>query len=161
MSTPTTIHLTTFIAAPPQRVFDLSRSVAVVKKVFSRYESEAIAGTSSGLLKKDETVTWTAKLLGKKRFLKLSISSMELPDRFTDEMVSGDFKAMKHEHFFKPVKNGTLMIEFFSFEPPFGAVGRLASALFLREYLRTLLELRNSSIKQYAESDSWKILLAI
>lgn len=153
------IHLTTFIAAPAERVFDLSRSIDVHKKSLAHTNEQAVAGTTSGLIKQDETVTWKAKHLGKMRVLKVKISSMKIPESFTDEMVSGDFKDMKHEHHFKPIQNGTLMIDLFTFESPYGAAGKLVNYVFLKRYLRKLLERRNQAIKEFAETDKWKFLL--
>jgi ligand-binding SRPBCC domain-containing protein len=159
MKTMPTIHLTTFIAAPVERVFDLSRSIDVHKKTLAHTNEQAVAGTTSGLIGQDETVTWKAKHLGKIRVMKVKISSMMAPQSFTDEMVNGDFKQMKHEHHFKPIENGTLMIDLFSFESPYGAAGKIANYIFLQRYLRKLLERRNLAIKEYAESDKWKFLL--
>jgi ligand-binding SRPBCC domain-containing protein len=153
------IHLTTFIAAPVERVFDLSRSIDVHKKTFAHTNEQAVAGTVTGLINQDETVTWKAKHLGKMRFMKVKISNMLTGQSFTDEMVSGDFKQMKHEHHFKPIKNGTLMIDLFSFESPYGKLGKLVNYIYLQRYLRKLLEHRNRAIKEFAEGDKWKFLL--
>jgi len=65
-----TIHVTTFIAAPPDRVFDLSRNIDLHKQSMSKHGEEAVAGTRFGLIEKDETVTWKAKHFFKKRLLK-------------------------------------------------------------------------------------------
>ncbi|MEP7277203.1 MAG: SRPBCC family protein [Bacteroidota bacterium] len=154
-----TIHLTTFIAAPVERVFDLSRSIDVHKKSMAHTNGQAVAGTTSGLILENETVTWKAKHLGKIRVMKIKISSMLAPQSFTNEMVNGDFKQMKHEHHFKPIQNGTLMIDLFSFESPYGAAGKIFNYIFLQRYLRKLLEHRNQAIKDFAESDKWKFLL--
>jgi ligand-binding SRPBCC domain-containing protein len=154
-----TIHLTTFIAAPAERVFDLSRSIDLHKKSLAHTNEQAVAGTTTGLINKDETVTWKAKHLGKTRVLKVKIADMQAPHSFTDEMVSGDFKHMKHEHHFKATANGTLLIDLFYFESPYGNIGKIANAVFLTRYLRKLLEKRNHTIKEYAETDKWKFLL--
>ena len=55
---------------------------------------------------------------------------MHAPQSFTDEMVNGDFKQMKHEHHFKPIQNGTLMIDLFSFESPYGKAGQTGKLCF-------------------------------
>jgi len=129
------------------------------KKSMSAYREQAVAGTTIGLINLNETVTWKAKHLGKVRVMKVKISSMMAPQSFTDELVNGDFKEMKHEHHFKPIKNGTLMIDLFSFESPYGSLGKMANYIFLKRYLRKLLERRNRAIKEYAETDKWKFLL--
>jgi ligand-binding SRPBCC domain-containing protein len=154
-----TIHLTTFIAAPADRVFDLCRSIDLHRKSMAHTNEEAVAGTTNGLINIDETVTWKAKHLMKTRILKSKITAMNRPLSFTDEMVSGDFKSLKHEHHFKSIENGTLLIDLFSYEAPYGGLGRLANALFLTGYLKKMLEKRNQTIKEYAESDKWKFVL--
>ena len=154
-----TIHLTTFVAAPPERVFDLCRSIELHRKSMAHTNEEAIAGTTNGLIKLDETVTWKAKHLLKTRILKSKITAMNRPLSFTDEMMDGDFKSLRHEHHFKKIDNGTLLIDLFSFESPYGGLGRLVNRMFLIRYLKKLLELRNQVIKEYAESDKWKFIL--
>ena len=154
-----TIHLTTFVAAPTQRVFDLARSIDLHRKSMAHTDEEAIAGTTSGLIGLNETVTWKARHLRRMRVLKSKITAMEPPLSFTDEMVNGDFKSLRHEHHFKTIANGTLLIDIFSYEVPYGNLGKLADRLFLARYMKTLLETRNRTIKEYAESEKWKFIL--
>jgi ligand-binding SRPBCC domain-containing protein len=154
-----TIHLTTFDAAPAQRVFDLASSIDLHRKSMAHTDEEAIAGTTSGLIGLNETVTWKAKHLRRVRILKSKIIAMDPPLSFTDEMVDGDFKSLRHEHHFKRIDNGTLLIDIFTYESPYGSLGRLADRLFLTRYMKTLLETRNKTIKEYAESEKWKFIL--
>ena len=154
-----TIHLTTFISAPADRVFDLARSIDLHRKSMSHTDEQPIAGVTTGLIDLDETVTWKAKHLMKTRILKSRISAMNRPFSFTDEMVTGDFKSLHHEHHFKKIENGTLMIDLMHFETPYGGLGRLINRLFLTGYLRRLLEMRNHQLKDYAESEKWKFIL--
>ena len=154
-----TIHLTTFVAAPAGRVFDLARSIDLHRKSMAHTGEEAIAGTTNGLIGLNETVTWKARHLRKIRILKSKITAMNPPLSFTDEMVQGDFKSLRHEHHFKQIANGTLLIDLFTFESPYGGLGKLAERLFLTRYLKNLLEARNKVIKEYAESEKWKFIL--
>ena len=87
----TTIHLTTFIAAPIERVFDLSRSIDLHKRSMIDSIEEAIAGVTSGLIELGQTVTWKAKHLLKTRYLKSKITAMDRPNSFVDEQVSDPF----------------------------------------------------------------------
>lgn len=154
-----TLHLTTFIAAPADRVFDLSRSIDLHKESMSRHKEEAIAGTRFGLIEKDESVTWKAKHLFKTRMLRSRITEMVKPDYFIDEQAEGDFRMMKHAHHFKPCDNGTIMIDIIEFEAPYGFVGSLCNRMFLTRYMRKLIEQRNRTIKEFAETDKWKKIL--
>ena len=84
---------------------------------------------------------------------------MTRPTMFTDEQSQGDFKSMKHEHHFKPCDNGTIMIDLFSYEIPYGTAGKWFNTIYLTKYMRKLLEQRNKTIKNFAETDKWKKLL--
>jgi ligand-binding SRPBCC domain-containing protein len=154
-----TIHLTTFIAAPSQVVFDLSRHIAVHKESMQNYHEEAVAGTRFGLIENEETVTWRAKHLFKKRLLRIKLTGMKKQEAFITEQLEGDFKLMKHEHYFKPCDNGTILIDLLHFESPYGVLGHWLNNLYLTKYMKRLLEQRNKSIKEFAESDKWKKLL--
>src|SRR5688572_13417172 len=153
------IHLTTFVAAPIERVFDLSRSIELHKKSMANYREKAVAGTNIGLINLNETVTWKAKNLIRTRVLQVQITAIERPFSFTDEMKKGDFKSMRLEKHFKAIENRTLIIDIFSYEASFGSFGKFFSGLYLSNYLEKLLEQRNQVIKEYAESNKWQHVL--
>ena len=75
-------------------------------------------------------------------------------------MVAGAFKSMKHDHEFIARPPGTLMVDRFEFESPFGPLGRMADRLFLFGYLRRFLVRRNRVLKALAESEDWKWYVA-
>ena len=153
------IHLTTFIAAPIERVFDLSRSISLHKISTAHTKEEAIAGVTTGLINATETVTWRAKHLFKTRIYTSIISEMQLPNFFIDEMQKGDFKSLKHEHHFKQVDNGTIMIDVLNFESPYGIIGKWFNTIYLKKYLQRFIEQRNVVIKEYSETEKWKAIL--
>ena len=154
-----TIHLTTFIAAPVARVFDLARSIDMHKQSMTKHKEEAVAGIWFGLIEKNETVTWKSKHLFKTRFFRSEITEMKKPDMFVDKQAKGDFKMMRHEHHFKPCENGTIMIDLIEFEAPYGSLGKLFSKLYLTGYVKSLIEQRNKAIKEFAESERWRKFL--
>ena len=154
------IHLTSFIAAPIERVFDLSRSINLHQLSTASTNERAIDGVMTGLINKDETVTWQAKHLFKTRQFTSRITEMKSPDFFVDEMVKGDFKSFHHEHHFKAAENGTIMIDMVNFETPYGNFGKIVNGIFLKSYLEKFLLKRNEVIKEYAETQKWEAILA-
>lgn len=150
------IKLTTFVKAPLERVFDLSRSIDLHKYSMNRFEEKPVAGRLTGLIEAGEEVTWKARHLLKERTLRVKITAMEHGVSFTDEMLAGDFRSMKHDHFFKACDNGTFMIDHFAFESPYGTLGRWFNSLYLAGYMKRMLEERNTIIRQVAESNQWK-----
>jgi ligand-binding SRPBCC domain-containing protein len=153
------IHLTTFVAAPAERVFNLSRSIDLHKISTAHTGEQAIDGVMTGLIQVNETVTWQAKHLFKTRVFTSQITAMEPYSFFCDEMTAGDFKKFRHEHHFKPADNGVVMIDIIEFESPWSFIGRLFNKLYLTNYLKTLLVKRNDIIKEYAATDKWKLIL--
>ena len=95
------IRLETYIKAPIERVFDLSRSIDLHKISTAQTKEEAIAGVTSGLIDLEEWVTWKAKHLGVTQKLTSKITAFEAPHYFADEQVKGAFKSFKHEHYFE------------------------------------------------------------
>jgi ligand-binding SRPBCC domain-containing protein len=120
---------------------------------------EAIAGKTSGLIGKDEEVTWKATHLGFTQTLSSRITRYLYPIYFQDEMINGIFKKMKHEHLFYEKDGITRMKDIFQFESPFGWAGKVAERFFLSGYLKNLLIQRNQVIKQVAENGDWKNIL--
>ncbi|KXH85030.1 SRPBCC family protein [Chryseobacterium kwangjuense] len=147
-----TIYLQTFIKKETPVVFDLARDIDLHQKSTGKTNEKAIAGRTSGLIEENETVTWRAKHLGVYQTLTTKIISMNKPYQFTDMMLKGAFKSMKHQHIFKEKNGGTLMTDIFEFESPLGIIGKLFNHFFLKDYMRKFLLDRNALIKRIAES---------
>lgn len=91
------IHLTTFIAAPEQRVFTISKGLEVPREWITKFQ-------------------------------------------------------MKHERFLKPCDNGTILIDYFDYEVPYGWFGKIWNQLYLYKHLTRQLEDRNQKIRRQAET---------
>jgi ligand-binding SRPBCC domain-containing protein len=148
-----TIYLDTIIKSDIQTVFDLARDIDLHQKSTSKTNEKAIAGRMSGLIEEGETVTWKAKHLGVVQTLTTKIISMKQPYHFTDVMLKGAFKSMKHQHIFRQEGKNTIMTDIFEFQSPFGIIGKIFNILFLKNYMRKFLLERNKLIKATAEND--------
>ncbi|WP_185205345.1 SRPBCC family protein [Chryseobacterium sp. C3] len=148
-----TIYLGTIIKADIQIVFDLSRDIDLHQKSTFKTGEKAIAGRTSGLIEEGETVTWRAKHLGFYQTLTTKIISMKKPYHFTDIMLQGAFKSIKHQHIFRQEGKNTIMTDIFEFHSPFGIIGKIFDALFLKNYMKNFLLERNKLIKFTAENN--------
>ncbi|SDQ65707.1 Ligand-binding SRPBCC domain-containing protein [Chryseobacterium soldanellicola] len=148
-----TIHLTTIIKADIHSVFDLARDIDLHQKSTAKTNEKAIAGRISGFIEEGETVTWKAKHLGIYQTLTTKIISMNRPGHFTDIMLEGTFKSLKHQHIFKQKGKNTIMTDIFDFESPFGIIGKFFNYFFLKNYLTNFLLERNKLIKTVAENN--------
>jgi ligand-binding SRPBCC domain-containing protein len=146
------IETETTISAPIEKVFDLARSIDAHKQSQSAHQEMAVAGRTSGLIENGEVVTWEAVHFGVRQRLTSKITAMTKPTYFRDSMVSGAFKRIDHDHLFEPqADGGNKMKDVFDYVAPLGPIGRLADWLFLKSYMRRLLETRNDIIKHLAE----------
>ncbi len=149
------IELTIKIAAPIELVFDLSRDIDVHQQSQTRHREQAVAGRTSGLINEGEEVTWEAVHFGVRQQLRSHITKMQRPVHFQDVMISGAFKRFEHDHFFTTLPDGrTLVTDVFDYTSPFGPLGKIADALFLKAYMHNLLTERNALIKHLAESSA-------
>ena len=146
------LEFTTEIQAPIDICFNVARSIDLHKKSFIRNKEKAIGGVTSGLIGPGEEVTWQATHFGIRQKLTSLITAFEYPYFFRDEMVSGPFKSIKHDHDFEEKDGITIMRDRFEFESPMGVLGKLFNRIVLKKYITSLITQRNLVLKAHAES---------
>lgn len=147
----TIIHLVTEIKAPIITVFNNARDIDLHQQSASKTQEKAIAGRTTGLIEKGETVTWRGKHFGVYLKHQSIITAMDFPISFVDEMVVGHFKSFKHQHFFEEKNGITFMQDILQYETPFWFFGKLFDFLFLKKHLTKFLLERNKILKETAE----------
>lgn len=147
----TTIKITTHYFAPIETVFDTNRNIDIHQQSASKTKEIAIAGITSGLINKNETVTWKGKHFGFYITHQSVISEMIFPSYFVDEQLKGQFKSFKHQHFFEQKENYVEVKDLLEYETPFGIFGQLFDKLFLKKHLTNFIIHRNAILKDLAE----------
>lgn len=145
------LHLVTFIAAAPERVFDLARDLDFHQRSLAHTGEEIVGGRTGGLIELGEEVEWRARHLGWSWRLRSRITALERPHHFTDAQVRGPFASFEHRHVFEPVEGGTRMVDEWEHRAPLGVLGVLADHVFLARHMKRLLETRNAALKLEAE----------
>jgi ligand-binding SRPBCC domain-containing protein len=155
-----TIHLTTFIAAPIERVFDLNRNLAIYRTLMQGRKEKFSSGAASNLVAHGETITFHVKHFGKTRLVTTRVTELQKHSSFVQEQVKGDLLHFRHEQYFKKVENGTIMIDMVNYDGPRDMIGKLMGKLYLKNYLEKFINKRNLVIQQYAESEKWRAVLS-
>ena len=148
----TVIDLTTDIAAPIERVFDLARDLDLHAASMAHTGERAVAGRTSGRVEVGDTVTWRARHFGLWWSLTSRITEVEAPVRFADVQERGPFGWFRHEHRFEVVNGVTRMHDHWEHRSPLGPLGRIVDRLVLGRYMSALLVIRNAALKQAAET---------
>ncbi len=154
-----TIYLKTQIHSTIQICFDLSRSIDLHQISTAASKEKAIAGRTTGLIYLGETVTWEATHFGIRQQLTSKITAFNRPHHFRDEQIKGAFKSFVHDHSFSTVGDAVVMEDVFTFQSPFGIIGKIVNKLFLTGYMTKLLKERNRVIKDYAETGKWNSVI--
>jgi ligand-binding SRPBCC domain-containing protein len=154
-----TIELETQIQSSLEICFDLARSIDLHKISTERTNETAIDGTTSGLINLNEFVTWQATHFGIRQKLTSTITAFNRPFHFRDEQLKGAFKFFTHDHYFERKGDKVLMKDVFTFQSPFGFIGKLFDKIILIKYMKKFLIERNNIIKEFAETRKWETVL--
>lgn len=76
------------------------------------------------------------------------ITHVEEGKFFVDEQRFGPYPMWHHEHHFEEVNGGVLMTDRVSYKVPFGILGHLAQALFVKKQLKEIFEYRVSALEK-------------
>ncbi|UOQ71051.1 SRPBCC family protein [Hymenobacter cellulosilyticus] len=155
------IEVETRIQASPRLCYTLALSVDLHSISAQKTQESIVGGIRSGVLQLGDVVTFRARHFGIWQTLTSKITEAEFPVYFCDEMQQGAFKSMRHEHHFVAQGSGTLMRDVFTFQSPYGLLGRAVDFLLLEKYLRAFLVERGSVIKHYAESGAWQKVIKL
>jgi ligand-binding SRPBCC domain-containing protein len=159
-----TIRLATHVDAPTERVFDLARSVDLQQETL-RLQGRPIAGLTGGLSGPGEKTVWRSSLLGKRLDITTKVTAYSRPHHFRRTLVEGPFQRLIHDYFFvfedrDDPEEGTVMREVFTYESPYGPLGRVVDSA-LRDRMEAMLVERAGRIREVAESDreEWRSYL--
>ncbi|HEX7231867.1 MAG TPA: SRPBCC family protein [Candidatus Binatia bacterium] len=142
----------TTIDAPVELCFDLARDVGVHAES-AAFSSERVVepGRIDGLLERGDLIAFEGRHFGITQRFVARITELDRPIRFVDEMVHGSFKRLRHIHQFEWIGNATLMRDIIEWQSPFGFIGRLADAVFLRRHMAWFVCTKQTALKKIAE----------
>jgi ligand-binding SRPBCC domain-containing protein len=152
---------TTHIAAPLDRVFLLSCSLAIVERELGmRPVASADTTRTEGLVVGGDRIRWEGWQLGFRNYHVSLISAYEPYEFFQDTMVEGRFEFFQHDHQFTEIAGQVLLKDTVRFSLPWGFAGRLVGKHILVPHIAGLMRRRFALIKQIAETDEWREYLA-
>ncbi|MCM3127487.1 cell division protein [Paenibacillus provencensis] len=142
------------IQAPIEHCFDAARNISLhPRTVWKHTREQAVAGVTNGFIESGQTVTFEATHFGVRQRLTSEVTAYKRPLYFTDEMQSGAFRSMTHQHYFSSIDHEyTQMKDVLIFEAPFGVLGKMAERWVLESYMKRFLEHRNEQLKRWLES---------
>ncbi|SHN07244.1 SRPBCC family protein [Mucilaginibacter sp. OK098] len=87
-------------------------------------------------------------LLGIKMNWMTEITHVKEGEYFADEQRFGPYALWHHQHHFKAIKGGVLMNDILNYAIPYGFIGQLSNALFVRKEIKEIFEYREKAIRE-------------
>jgi ligand-binding SRPBCC domain-containing protein len=99
-------------------------------------------------MKAGTLIDYTIRVLGIGVHWRTLITGYDPPYGFTDKQLRGPYTFWHHRHEFIATADGTLIRDKVTYALPFGVIGRLAHALFVKSQLRHIFDFRSSVIRE-------------
>ena len=143
------IVVETFIEAKPDVCYDLALNVeAHAESAAFSHERVVPPGKLSGTLALGDLVAFEGRHFGVRQRFVAKITQTDRPRQFTDEMVEGIFRWLRHVHEFHPTRGGTVMRDVLEWEAP---LGWFADPLFLRRHMTAFVTKKQRNLKVIIE----------
>ena len=94
-------------------------------------------------------IDYTIRVLGVRQHWTTLITDYEPPYRFVDVQLKGPYLFWHHTHRFESIDGGTMMHDTVEYVMPFGPLGRMIHALFVKRQLRSIFDYRAAEIARW------------
>jgi len=97
-------------------------------------------------LRAGDRIRYTIRLLGLPVGWTTRIASWEEGRGFSDVQEKGPYRSWRHAHGFRAVPGGVEMTDRVEYDLPWGPIGRVAHALWVRGQLRAIFDFREKAV---------------
>jgi ligand-binding SRPBCC domain-containing protein len=147
----------THIAAPVERVFLLSTSLAIVERELGMHPVASREATrTDGLVVAGDRICWKGWQLGFPNYHVSEITAFEPCRFFQDTMIAGRFRFFQHDHEFTEIGGQVLLKDTVRFSLKWGAAGKLIGKRVLVPHIRGLMQRRFHLLRRIAETEEWR-----
>lgn len=87
-------------------------------------------------------------ILGIKTNWVTEITQIRDKEYFIDEQRVGPYALWHHQHIIEPIKNGVLMTDIVSYQPPLGILGAIANSFIIRNKLKEIFDYRTKAVNE-------------
>ena len=91
---------------------------------------------------------YVAPVLGLKMHWVTEITHVEHLKYFVDEQRFGPYAFWHHKHFLKPVPGGVEMTDVLHYKVPFGFIGKLVNAFFIKNKIKEIFDFRYNKLEE-------------
>ena len=142
------------VPLPPEDVFPFFEDAYNLEDITPPFLGFRVVTARPIDMRAGALIEYRLKLHGVPVRWKTQIESFDPPHTFTDVQLSGPYKLWHHTHVFEPDgRGGTIMRDRVLYELPFGPLGEVAHALFVRRDLRRIFDFRQEVVVRRLDFD--------
>jgi ligand-binding SRPBCC domain-containing protein len=134
------------VAAPLPDVFAFFSDPRNLARITSPAMHFRIREAPNRPLRAGDRIRYTIRLLGIPIGWTTRITAWDERRSFSDTQEKGPYKSWYHTHRFREIPGGVAMTDRVEYELPFGPIGRLANALWVRSELGGIFDFREKAI---------------
>jgi ligand-binding SRPBCC domain-containing protein len=134
------------IPRPRSEVFAFFADAQNLERITPPFLGFKILASGPIPMKKGTLIDYSLRLYWVPLRWKTSIELFEPESRFVDTQLKGPYRDWRHLHEFEEVEQGTRMRDVVDYELPYGPLGTVARALFVRGALERIFGYRRQAI---------------
>jgi ligand-binding SRPBCC domain-containing protein len=142
------LHRRQVVAGSPSEVFAFFRDPFNLEAITPPWLGFKVVESTDRTVRPGTTIRYRLRLHGIPLGWESRIAEYVEGEVFADEMLSGPYRRWYHRHAFRSTTDGVEIEDVVEYELPFGLLGRLAHALFVRRQLRAIFSFRERRITQ-------------
>jgi len=137
-----------FIAKPLAQVFDFFCRAETLEVLTPSFLHFAIVSPLPIAMRAGAIIEYRLRLYGVPFRWKTLIEAWDPGRRFVDAQVEGPYRLWRHTHTFEEVPGGTLMRDQVDYALPFGLLGAVVHALFVRRSVERIFDYRRRQVRE-------------
>ena len=130
------------VNAPIEEVFDFFSKPENLSKITPAKMGFNVLTPSPIKMQRGALIEYTIRVFGFPLRWRTLITAYEPPKKFVDEQLKGPYSFWHHTHTFEEKDGGTLIRDELKYAIPFGILGRIVHALYVKYDIRSIFKYR-------------------
>jgi ligand-binding SRPBCC domain-containing protein len=143
-----TLRSEQFVPEPIERVFPFFARPENLERITPPTVHFSILSPQPVSMRIGALIDYRIRIRGIPQHWRTRIVEYDPPRGFVDEQMRGPYRLWIHRHIFVPTEHGTVLFDEVRYALPFGAIGRLVHAMFVRRELQAIFAYRRAAIAQ-------------
>ena len=140
------------LSRPPEAIFPFFADARNLERITPPWLGFSVVTPEPIEMRAGTLIDYRLQLYGIGLSWHTEIALWDPPRRFVDVQLSGPYRVWHHTHTFTPDRDGTVMRDVIRYGLPFGPLGELVRALFVRRALDDIFAFRRKEVARILDA---------